>query len=730
MSEKNKTKKIPQTVGDFCCGEVFLFACCVTIFLLSILIRSSYDIGSDTAFYLDVARKISNGGHYFYDFFESNFPLSFYFYALQYRLSALSGIHPIILAEIVINLLALLSILWSARILKKSSVADDKAFYNLIIIAFFLGFFLRASALRVLEFGTKTSLLLILLYPYFSFSFARKTAFTTAELIQRGLLMGLIPCLKPHYSVFVLFLEGRNFWLRFLEVNWRKIPAKENLKKFVEIFTKFLFEADKLLMMFIGSLYIFLMVKFTPEFFEFMVPMWMKFYPAYHGAGQFFDEAIGLLGSRIMPFVFVLLIFARRKISANDAVILLFLAASFVLVMLENIGSIDQMAVFYGAITICCFKVSLDLVRSNLLLPSKHKFIIASVMILPIFEMDLLPDFIFYAGGMVNLWWLVAAIYPLLLAKKLDSAQRKALFTPLKISCFVVVYFAMLAAAILSLRYCNELVHIVVNLSMLFLVLFFFEKKINSRLSGSLSTLTVFVVVSAFSVMTYRYVGSIRSLLTTECCYVTPNKLSDQIAYYFKRYAPRPQDAVLVSSDLINHQFPLLNYFGKKNSQRPALNFLVDDRDFPMPVMFAGDDGESMFNSLYFFEDFKNQMANPDTKILIFSNKPDVDDPTLCRVSNLEFYLRDPEFRKNFLSNFSFVGHAVIYDKTDYSPETMRLVKKIDKKTEQDAFDLLESSPQKIIRDYEIYARSDNKPIGCEAFRLLFPNQFCQKKLP
>ena len=148
---------------------------------------------------------MAQGGRYYYDFFESNFPLSFYFYALQYKISVLLGISPIIMSEIVINSLALLSILWSAQILKRSTISDNSAHFNLIIISFFLSFFLRANAIQLGEFGTKTSLLLICLYPYISFSFERKVAFEKSELIGRGILMGLMPCIKPHYLVFSIY---------------------------------------------------------------------------------------------------------------------------------------------------------------------------------------------------------------------------------------------------------------------------------------------------------------------------------------------------------------------------------------------------------------------------------------------------------------------------------------------------------------------------------------------
>jgi len=75
-------------------SQNFLLLFAATVFLLSIFLRSAIDIGPDTAFYIDLGKKISEGKKYYYDFFESNFPASFYFYALQYKVSVFLGINP------------------------------------------------------------------------------------------------------------------------------------------------------------------------------------------------------------------------------------------------------------------------------------------------------------------------------------------------------------------------------------------------------------------------------------------------------------------------------------------------------------------------------------------------------------------------------------------------------------------------------------------------------------
>ena len=275
------------------------FVACALIFLISIFLRSRIDIGGDSAFQINLAAKISKEGRYYYDFFESNFPLSFWIYVIPYRISQFLNISPIVSSDIFINLLGILSLFFSARILKESTLRIDHQ--NLIISSFALGFFLRVHALPVNEFATKTSFCLLLAFPYISFSFARKNPLTTAELIWRGIFAGLIPCLKPHYIFLPLLIEIDRF------------RQKKSLRFFVEL--------DKLLIVVIGLGYLLLMLKFTPEFFEFMVPMWSSIYGPYVKISDFWGRVIYHLSSKIIFFSGFFLVFLRKKFAHEDRIL-------------------------------------------------------------------------------------------------------------------------------------------------------------------------------------------------------------------------------------------------------------------------------------------------------------------------------------------------------------------------------------------------------------------------
>ena len=226
-------------------SHFFLKLALAVIFLLSIFLRSRIDVGGDSAVNIDLAAKIARGGRYYYDFFESNFPLTLWITVIPYSLAKLFNISPLITADFFVNLLGIISLFCSARILAKSTLRPDHQ--NLLIISFALGFFLRIHALEANEFVTKVSFLLALFFPYLSYSFDRKTTLTKSDLIWRGACAGLLCCLKPHYVFLPLLIEIDRFW------------KKKSLKFFLEL--------DKLVIVAVGLIYLFLMFKFTPEFF-------------------------------------------------------------------------------------------------------------------------------------------------------------------------------------------------------------------------------------------------------------------------------------------------------------------------------------------------------------------------------------------------------------------------------------------------------------------------------
>jgi len=653
---------------DFLHSNIFLFVTSAVIFLLSIYLRSTIDIGADTAVYLDLGKKVAEGKKYYYDFFESNFPISFYFYALQYEIAKFTNISPIILSEIFINLLGLLSIFFSAKILHRTTIHENRAHYNLIIIAFFAGFFLRPYALQIGEFGTKTSLLLLLLFPYIAFSFEKKNSWSKKDLTARGILMGLMPCIKPHYIIFALFIELE----RFLH--------KKNPRFFLEL--------DKLVMALVGALVLALMMKFTPQYFEFIPPMWGKTYHAYDSMKIFLKNSCHNLAI-IAQFIFIFLLFAHKKFSANDKILTLFFCAAAILILLENLGTVDQFVVFYAVATICFAKFSYDIFYSEKKIFLRNRFIILAVMFLPLFDLEVLPAAFLGLGGFVNLWWLIALAYPVL---------RYENFYFRKYLLYYFCYFAFFALALLALKIMGGWAYVALNLTILFFVLFIFEWG-----RKTFCQLAIFAITAAISTLFYCYFSSIVGVFTRESVYTSPSKFSDYLIYYNQKFAPKNDEGFLMNSIWIAHQFPTLNYLHKDNLQKFHIAAIQADQGVAgSELMFPIKDDARVFVYSYLFDDVKNALKNPKVKVIFFNNSRDIlskDDR--CLIPTLEYYLLDPAFRKLFLENFHFENHVVITHK-------VRPLKKIALITgeEPDIFDKVKPSSNQILYDLEVYVRN------------------------
>lgn len=664
-----------NNLKNFFASKSFLIYNCAAIFLLSLFLRSLLDVGSDTLFYIDIGKKISNGGKYYYNFFESNFPLSFYFYALEHQISSLLGINEIIFSEIIINSLALLSIFGSGKILKKSTIYDDKAYYNLIIISYFLGFFLRPNALQVSEFGTKTSLLLICLYPYLSYSFVRKIPFSKIDLICRGCLMGIMPCLKPHYLILIIFIEFYNFW------------KTKNYKFFIEL--------DKLIMVLIGVSYLFLMIKFTPEFFEFIVPLWPEIYPAYNDINIFIKNALANLAERILLFAFIFLIFSRIKLGENNKILGIFFISTSLLVISENINTIDQITTFFAITTICFVKFTYDLFLSRKFLFQDNKFIICGLIFLPIFDIKSTLPIIIGFDGLINCWWIIALFYPFFLANKYPQIK----FSKKTIIIALALYLLAFISALKIMKNGNIALYVSFNFLFLLIFLFIFEKKIYSKISNKFSTLSVFTITTIISCLIYCYIGSIVDIFRKEH---DTRKILDIGAYYTKTYAPRTEDSFLSFSQYF---FRHSAYLGKENYYKfSIIPIMRQNKQKGSFAIFPINNLDYVFVGSYFMEDLKKLIKDPRIKLIFVNNNGNhgeaLDSADACLVGTLEYYFLDLEFKKLFLQNFRFENRILLSKKVN--PLKIKFLIDSD-----DIFKQVKPSEEIISRDFEVYVRKE-----------------------
>jgi hypothetical protein len=616
---------LENKITKYLASSSFQISSCILVFLLSIFLRSRLDIGGDSALYIDIVAKMANGGKYYYDFFESNFPLSFWFYKIPYFLASFFKISPVISTEIFVNLFGIISIFFSARILRKTNLS--KINQNLTITSFAIGFFLRYNALELNEFATKTSFLLAFAFPYIAFSFARKNPLNFLELISRGILAGLICCLKPHYIFLPLLIEGERFY------------RKKTIRFFIE--------TDKLIIGFIGISYLFLMLKFTPEFFEFMIPMWSRVYYSYRDSFNFLKNAIHLFGVQIVVFSGFFLIFLRRKFKPEDKIMtLVFVAASLILIS-ENLGSFDHLSTFFALTFFTFIHLIYAFYEEKPIITRKYSSKIIAAIICIIICLE--PKLFISLMQISIIWWiificLIESFYCDLKAGIILVKHKKTALVIFAIS----IIFILLASVIIATK--NQIFYVTFINTAFFVFLFFYEKS-RIKLAKNFSPIFIFVQLLLILNLLLTVCLSISNSYGGNNVSKSPNFLSDNIIGYSKANLHQKSDKIIILSYFIAKSFPALTYLDKinptANNTAGALYSKIGDDFFNYQ---SSDKKNDIFISNYFFNDLKKQINDKNMKIIF------VDRSDTCLISFIENYLRDSEFRNIFLKNYHFAG--------------------------------------------------------------------------
>jgi hypothetical protein len=616
---------LENKITKYLASSSFQISSCILVFLLSIFLRSRLDIGGDSALYIDIVAKMANGGKYYYDFFESNFPLSFWFYKIPYFLASFFKISPVISTEIFVNLFGIISIFFSARILRKTNLS--KINQNLTITSFAIGFFLRSYAIELNEFATKTSFLLAFAFPYIAFSFARKNPLNFLELISRGILAGLICCLKPHYIFLPLLIEGERFY------------RKKTIRFFIE--------TDKLIIGFIGISYLFLMLKFTPEFFEFMIPMWSRVYYSYRDSFNFLKNAIHLFGVQIVVFSGFFLIFLRRKFKPEDKIMtLVFVAASLILIS-ENLGSFDHLSTFFALTFFTFIHLIYAFYEEKPIITRKYSSKIIAAIICIIICLE--PKLFISLMQISIIWWiificLIESFYCDLKAGIILVKHKKTALVIFAIS----IIFILLASVIIATK--NQIFYVTFINTAFFVFLFFYEKS-RIKLAKNFSPIFIFVQLLLILNLLLTVCLSISNSYGGNNVSKSPNFLSDNIIGYSKANLHQKSDKIIILSYFIAKSFPALTYLDKinptANNTAGALYSKIGDDFFNYQ---SSDKKNDIFISNYFFNDLKKQINDKNMKIIF------VDRSDTCLISFIENYLRDSEFRNIFLKNYHFAG--------------------------------------------------------------------------
>ena len=705
ITKINKIISDKSSFTNLISSQNFLYFFCSLVFFTSIFIRSRINIGPDTSIYIGIAKKMIDGGRYYYDFYESNFPLSFYLYIWQYCFSYFTGINSMITSEIFINVFALASILLSARILKKTTIYDNKAHYNLIIISYFIGFFYRNPAMLIGEFGTKTSLFFIFAYPYISYCFERKSAFSKKDLLLKGLLMGIIPCVKPSYIFLLIPVEIYNFFQS------RKL--------------KFFFELDKITALVVGTSYLIIMLLFTPEFFTYMVPMWSITYPPYKDLYTFFSQSFKHIPDRLILPSFLFLSFLYKKISKNDKILILIFLGAYINSVLEAGISNDQLSTYHGILVIMLLKFSYNILSLKEFSFYQNKFIFLLLFLVPLFD---IPNFFVSLFGIMNIWWvilLVSFIYILIKIKSQNQITWLELVRNIKLSSIILTSLLLIFLTLISLSlialvpYGSDLSwdsenrnlitilsgYTVINFAAFLIGLCIFEK-LHKKFFKKFSVLSTVVTISVMSSFFCGYILSLFISSSSNSVMANLDKLSVELVKYSKIYAPKKEDKIILFSGLSVYLYPLVSYLDKEADYKAYSQYMIKN-NYITSDDYKNDKNKNItspknpvFVDRYFYDDVMNLIQNTDLKIILIDNSVEIKLKKSCKINQLEIMFKNPEFKKAFFKNFKYRGHMMTYEKSKYKRPSVYLFGH-----KKDIFDQVKSSKKVLLYDFEVYVR-------------------------
>lgn len=658
-------------------AKSFAVVGCGLVVMISMIIASMRDIGHDSALYIEIARKLLSGGKYYYDFYEINLPLSFLFTTIPVYIADLFGLSPIIFLEIFADLVGICTLYFSAKILARSDLVKDRAVFNLIILGFAVGFFLRVFTLCFNEFGTKSTYFLAFAFPYISYILVAADRLKKSDEIWRGILAGLLFCLKPNYGILAIVFEAWSFLNKFAQAEESKLK-----RAFLSLFCL----RNYVTCLVILAYFLLLFLHF-PDFLNFML-LFCENYFSWRALNIFM-----IFKEDLMPLsLFVILsaaLLQKREVLQKLYVALF---AVMLIVMSEFIGGYDQRFVIYSVFMPILFLSLLFVFTEGLIKLRRDWLMLLMIILIPQFDESIFTKMVL---NLYIFWWVIAIILMLkwrgILAKNFTTRLPGVLnilrcfFIPKNLLWWLV--FAALVVVTMYLAVIKEAVAVIFS-ALIFVLLSVFYSKIYAKFVtqkyfSPLSAALIFIVLS--------YVLHLHlSAIFRGNEFTSPNQINDKMMAIVNSNLAADENFISVAA-MIPRSYPMRNYTNKinplPNAQFPSLFLKIENKQAMTP------------DQSYIFSNLKQQISDPKNKLIFIENKI-TQPPYFCTVEFLEYYLHDAEFREIFLKNYRFLDHVMHIKSSEKNVEFFagKEIKKKDGKSSPD-YD------ERVIHDFEVYVR-------------------------
>ena len=598
-------------------GRSCAFFGCLIVVLISILVRSTRDIGHDSAVYLEIAQKILNGGKYYQDFFENNLPLSFLFTVIPVSLANFFGASPIIFSEVFVNLIGISALYFSAKILSRSDISKDRTVFNLIILSFAVGFFLRVLTLQYNEFLTKSTYFLAFAFPYISYQFFQESELKKSDQIYSGLLAAALFCLKPHYGILVIIFE------------LAKLCKNKSLKP--------AFRSTNYITILALVCYLLLLFTCFPDYLK-AIPHFSSVYYK----SQYFKILL-MLKDDLFP-ISMLMILCFSSVRKSHFLLPFFLAtlAAALIIILEVMGGEDQRFVLYSISLPFLILLIFTIIKNRQIDWKKDWFFALLILLAPQFDRNF---FVTTAFNFCAFWWIFALALSVQWRRTGIGSQFNNFLSIVFFQRNLVSWFCFLALAALSI---SLSFHPATNkfawpvAVVIFIVMVGFYQNLHQKFFATekFSRLSACIIFTVLSYFISLHLAAIFSTHPNK----SPNYVNDQMIKIVKNYVADDEDLTIISSAIFG-TYPVINYLKKENnlpsSQLLPLYSKIDDLN---PISEAEN---------YLFSRLKGQLENPKNKLVFVEIKTNIFDGQ-CRIGILEHY-----FKKDFLQNYVFLNRII-----------------------------------------------------------------------
>ena len=497
----NKFNNYKDKIFNILQNHNLFIAIIAIITLLTIISRLQNFIGPTSSFTIDLTKV------FFDKDFENYFaiaPIILLINKISLIIANLTNLNEIIFIQIFILFIAIMSIIASSAILKRSIIYSNKIYYNLILVSFAISLLTPINFTYYNEYNINYYYNLIILPPFISYLLVKKTRlFDNLAII---LLSFLLISINPFYLILIIFGEI---------IKYNKIPI--NYKN--------------------CSIYILAAIYY------------IIFYHHYNITWEF-DNFYTLS----LPLIFY---FTNYQIIKKDKIIQYFTKISLILALIYVISSSNNhLALFYCISLPAFILIFYHFVKNNFLFIFKLWFLVITIFIFSIYSPTEIHQL---SSNLISFWWIGSIAMALKFKNKIAN-QNKIISLASKFAIPTNLNNALiLGIFVLAITIRNSKIDItkliwLANISLSFLLIYNYQKIVKSG--------NIFEVIIVFTLIS-SILGFFTSGISKNNEKINQDIINNNLLQNINKYSNNKETTFINFSH--NISYPIKNYLNITN---------------------------------------------------------------------------------------------------------------------------------------------------------------------